>query len=167
MKRSVVIGIVVIVAVVLLAVAIPALVNVNEFRPRIEAMLSGALGRQVTLGELSFSLFSGSLRAQDLAIAEDPRFGSGPDNYGAGIQSHAGCGWRLELFHDRSERRRGRARHRRFTHELNGEADHPFQRKVDADAGGRDTRGAGEREYHREGFRGGGEVSFFFRGEIG
>ncbi len=37
-----------------------------------------AVGRKVSLGDLSFSIFSGSLTAQDLSIADDPRFSSEP-----------------------------------------------------------------------------------------
>ena len=62
----------------LAALSLPFFVNANEFRPRIEAAATSAVGRKVTLGDLSFSIFSGSLTAQDLAIADDPRFSSEP-----------------------------------------------------------------------------------------
>ena len=45
---------------------------------RIEKALSDSLGRPVQLGHLSFSLFSGSLVADNVAIADDPAFGSTP-----------------------------------------------------------------------------------------
>ncbi|MDE3196567.1 MAG: AsmA family protein [Acidobacteriota bacterium] len=63
---------------VLAAVSLPLLVNANQFKGRIEAALSSAMGRQVTLGDLSFSLFSGSVTAGNLSIADDPHFGTGP-----------------------------------------------------------------------------------------
>lgn len=63
---------------VLLIVSLPFLVNANQFRPRIEADLTSVLGRKVTLGNLTFSLFSGSLTASDLSIADDARFGTAP-----------------------------------------------------------------------------------------
>jgi AsmA protein len=62
---------------VLLLAVLPFLVNANQFRSRIEADLTSVLGRKVTLGDLSFSLFSGSLKASNLSIAEDARFASG------------------------------------------------------------------------------------------
>ena len=66
-------------AVVVVAIAaIPLFVNVNTFRPMLEEQLTAALGRQVKLGELSLSLFSGSVVAQNLSIADDPQFSSSP-----------------------------------------------------------------------------------------
>jgi len=60
-------GIVVAVLIVA-AIAIPFLVNVNSFRPQIESNLSSALGRPVKVGNLSLSIFSGSVGA-DLSCA--------------------------------------------------------------------------------------------------
>ena len=69
----------IVVAVLLLAaIALPFLVNVNSFRPQIEAKLSEALGRPVTVGNLSLSLFSGGVRADQLSIADDPKFSNAP-----------------------------------------------------------------------------------------
>ncbi len=68
-----VIGLLIVVIVIL-----PFLIPVNQFRPTIEEKASAALGRKVTIGNLSFSLISGSLAAQDLSIAEDSRFGQSP-----------------------------------------------------------------------------------------
>lgn len=62
----------------LLIVRLPFLFNANQFRPRIEADLTAALGRKVTFGNLSLSLFSGSLTASNLSIAEDRHFGTSP-----------------------------------------------------------------------------------------
>src|SRR5580698_10550868 len=68
-----------IVVVVLLAIAtVPLFVNVNTFRPALEGQLTTALGRQVKLGELSLSLFSGSVVAKDLSIADDDKFSPTP-----------------------------------------------------------------------------------------
>jgi len=78
MKRAIQITLVVVAVLVVLAISLPFLVNANQFRPRLQAALSSALNRQITLGDLSFSLFSGSVGARDLSIAEDPRFGPGP-----------------------------------------------------------------------------------------
>ena len=74
MKRALqIIGI--IVAVLLLtAIVLPFVVNVNSFRPRLESELSSALGRQVKVGNLGLSILTGSVSAEDLSIADDPGF---------------------------------------------------------------------------------------------
>ena len=77
-KRALLIVGVLIAILLLAALSLPFLVNANEFRPRIEAAATSAVGRKVSLGDLSFSIFSGSLKAQDLSIADDPRFSSEP-----------------------------------------------------------------------------------------
>jgi len=69
----------IVVAVLLVAaIALPFLVNVNSFRPQIESRLSEALGRPVTLGNLGLSLLSGGVRADQLSIADDPKFSNAP-----------------------------------------------------------------------------------------
>src|SRR2546430_15385506 len=60
------------------AIALPFVVNVNSFRPQIESRLSEALGRPVTVGNLSLSLLSGGVGADQLSIADDPKFGNSP-----------------------------------------------------------------------------------------
>jgi AsmA protein len=66
-------------AVLLLAVLlIPFFVNAESLRPTVEAQLTKALGRKVTIGHLSFSLFSGSLSAENIQIADDPAFSTAP-----------------------------------------------------------------------------------------
>ena len=65
-------------AVILLLLLAPLFVNANSFRPQIEGRLSSALGRRVTLGNLSFSLFSGSLVADNIAIADDAAYSTAP-----------------------------------------------------------------------------------------
>ena len=57
---------------------IPLFVNANTFRPMLENQLSQALGRKVTLRNLSFSIFSGNLVADDISIADDPAFSPRP-----------------------------------------------------------------------------------------
>ena len=71
------IGIVVALLIVV-ALVLPFLINVNAFRPRIESELTNALGRKVTVGNMSLSLWSGSLAADNIAIADDPAFSSAP-----------------------------------------------------------------------------------------
>jgi AsmA protein len=79
MKKSVKIGLAVAIALPILgAAAIRLFVDANTFRPIIESRLTAALSRKVTLGALSLSVMTGSLVANDLAIAEDPKFGETP-----------------------------------------------------------------------------------------
>jgi AsmA protein len=60
------------------AAAITYFVNANTFRPVIESQLTTALGRKVKVGDLRLALFSGSLIAKDLSVADDPEFSSVP-----------------------------------------------------------------------------------------
>src|SRR6202790_4712032 len=57
---------------------VPFLIPVNQFKPTIEAKASAALGRQVQMGNLSLSLFTCSLSAENLAVSDDPKFGQTP-----------------------------------------------------------------------------------------
>jgi AsmA protein len=63
---------------VVLLLAAPFLIPVNQFRPAIEEEASEALGRKVQVGNLSLSLLSGSLSAENLSIGDDPKFSSSP-----------------------------------------------------------------------------------------
>ena len=56
MKRAIKIIAIVVVVLIVALVALPFLINVNSFRPRIESELTTALGRKVTVGNLSLSL---------------------------------------------------------------------------------------------------------------
>jgi AsmA protein len=79
MKKSVKIGLALAIALTIIAAAaIRLFVDANTFRPMIESRLTAALSRKVTLGTLSLSVMTGSLVANDLAIAEDPKFGQTP-----------------------------------------------------------------------------------------
>jgi AsmA protein len=78
-SRFVLIGVGVVVALLVAAlVSIPIFLNADSFRTRIEATLSNALGRKVTVGKLDLSLWSGSLVAQNAAVADDPAFSNQP-----------------------------------------------------------------------------------------
>ncbi len=59
-------------------VALPFVINVNSFRPKIESEASSALGREVTVGNLSLSILSGRVGADNIAIMDDPAFGKSP-----------------------------------------------------------------------------------------
>jgi AsmA protein len=78
MKR---IGLILGITLGLLAVAVvslPFLINANQFRPMLESKLSQGLGREVKLGDLKFSVLSGSVTASDLSIADNPAFSNAP-----------------------------------------------------------------------------------------
>jgi len=54
---------------ILAALALPLLINGNQFRPVLEERLTAALGREVKIGDLKLSLFSGGASASDVSIA--------------------------------------------------------------------------------------------------
>ena len=72
-----VVGIVALILLVLV-VAAPFLIDVDRFRPTIEARLQSALGRQVEIGHLQFSLLSGGVEAQAITIGDDSSFSRSP-----------------------------------------------------------------------------------------
>src|ERR1700691_3388043 len=78
MSRSVRIAAIVIGVLIVLVLIVPFLIPVNQFRSTIEQKASAALGRKVEVGNLSLSLFSGGLGADNLSIADDPKFSSAP-----------------------------------------------------------------------------------------
>jgi AsmA protein len=61
----------------LAALAIPALVDVNRYRPQIEARLEEQLGRDISLGPMSLTLIPLAFRVQNAVIAESPEFPTG------------------------------------------------------------------------------------------
>ena len=78
MRKTVIIGVVVCVLIVLALAVIPRFLDVNSYRGRIQAELQSRLGRPVTLGDINLSLLPPSLLVKDLVIGEDPGFGPGP-----------------------------------------------------------------------------------------
>lgn len=62
----------------LILIALPFFISINSFRPTIEQRLSSALGREVEVGNLTFSIFAGALSAENLSIADDPSFSKRP-----------------------------------------------------------------------------------------
>jgi len=59
-------------------VALPFLLDVNQFRPKLESTLSSALGREIKIGDLSLSLLGGSVGVRDIVIADNPDFSRSP-----------------------------------------------------------------------------------------
>src|SRR5580700_8440338 len=78
MKRNLKIGAIALAILLVILIALPLLINVNSFRPKIESELTSALGRQVTVGNLSLSILSSNVVADNIAIADDPAFGKSP-----------------------------------------------------------------------------------------
>src|SRR5260370_40137809 len=78
MKKTLKIVLVVVGLLVVVVLVAPFLIPVNQFRPMIEEKASAALGRKVELGNISLSLISGSLSAENLSIGDDPKFSSAP-----------------------------------------------------------------------------------------
>ena len=78
MKRILKILGIIVVVIIVVVIALPFFLNVNSFRPRLESELTSALGRKVTVGNLGLSLFSGSVSAENIAIADDPAFSKTP-----------------------------------------------------------------------------------------
>jgi AsmA protein len=73
-KRVVLILAITAIAILLVLVALPFLIDVNRFRPELESKASLALNRQVKLGHLSLSIFAGQVAADDIEVADDPAF---------------------------------------------------------------------------------------------
>lgn len=78
MNRGLKIAAIVIAIIVIIMIAVPFLIDANTFRPKLESELTSALGRPVTVGNLSLSLWSGAVEADNIAIADDPTFSKNP-----------------------------------------------------------------------------------------
>src|SRR3954465_12122411 len=78
-KKKVLIIVGVIFAVfVLIALVLPLFVNVDKLRPEVQTQASAALGREVTIGKLELSVFSGGVMAKDVSISDDPGYSNQP-----------------------------------------------------------------------------------------
>ncbi len=63
---------------VIAIVALPFIIDVNQFKPQLQSQLSRMLGREATIGNLKFSLLSGSVAVDDIAVSDNPAFGNSP-----------------------------------------------------------------------------------------
>jgi AsmA protein len=59
-------------------IALPFLINVNRFRPKIESEATNALRRPMKLGNLCLSILAGTVGIEDISIADDPAFSKSP-----------------------------------------------------------------------------------------
>jgi AsmA protein len=55
-------------------IALPFLIDANQFRPKLESEISVALKREVKVGDLKLSILSGGIAADDISISDDPAF---------------------------------------------------------------------------------------------
>jgi AsmA protein len=78
MKRFIITSGIVVAVLLLLALLAPLFINVDSFRPGLEKKISAALNREVHIGKLEASIFSGGASASDISIADDPAFNKGP-----------------------------------------------------------------------------------------
>src|ERR1700688_3259150 len=72
-RRLKIVGIVVAVLIVIVLI-IPMFIDANSYRPKVESELTQALGRQAKVGNLSLSLLSGGVTADNISIADDAAF---------------------------------------------------------------------------------------------
>lgn len=63
---------------ILILIALPFVIDANTFRPKLESDLTEALGREVKVGNISLSLLSGGVSADNISIADDPAFSKSP-----------------------------------------------------------------------------------------
>lgn len=69
----------IVIAIILLILIItPFFINADRFRPEIQEVLSEKLGRNVQLGHIRVSLFSGDLSADQISISDDPAYSKEP-----------------------------------------------------------------------------------------
>src|SRR5215467_9675864 len=76
MKRFLVIVGIIVGVILVVLLLVPLFINVDSFRPEVEKKLSEALGRQVHIGKISASIFSGAA-ADNISISDDPAFNKG------------------------------------------------------------------------------------------
>jgi AsmA protein len=78
MKRLLIIAGIVVGVIVVGILLVPLFINVDSYRPDVEKKLSEALGRQVQIGKITASIFSGGAEADNISISDDPAFSKEP-----------------------------------------------------------------------------------------
>jgi AsmA protein len=76
-KVLVVLGVLIALLVIVIAI-VPFVFDANRYRPEIESRLSQSLERDVKIGNLQLSIFSGGVTANNITIAENPAYGTQP-----------------------------------------------------------------------------------------
>lgn len=77
-KKPLIIAGIVVGVILIVLLAIPLVINVDNYRPMIERQLASSLGRPVQIGHLSLSIFAGGITADDISIGDDPAFSNEP-----------------------------------------------------------------------------------------
>ena len=77
-KKAMIIVGAVIALVLIVILILPSLINANSYKPEIQAQLGTALGRNVQIGNISLSIFSGGVVVDDVSISDDPKFSASP-----------------------------------------------------------------------------------------
>jgi AsmA protein len=78
MKKFLTILGIIVVVLILIAVTLPFVIDVNRFKPTLETDLTTALGRKVEIGNIGLSILSGSVNVDNVVIADDPAFSHSP-----------------------------------------------------------------------------------------
>jgi AsmA protein len=78
MKRLLIIVGIIVGVIIVAILLVPLFINVDSFRPDVEKKLSEALGRQVHIGKITASIFSGGAQADNISISDDPAFNKEP-----------------------------------------------------------------------------------------
>jgi AsmA protein len=73
-RKPLIIAAAAVVVLLIIIVALPFLIDVNQFKPTLQADLGTALGRKVDVGKISLAIFSGGVAIDDLAVSDDPAF---------------------------------------------------------------------------------------------
>jgi uncharacterized protein involved in outer membrane biogenesis len=76
MRKLAIAVVIVVVIIVGLILALPAIINVNQYRGQIQSELQQRLNRPVQLGQLSLGVFPLRVEASNVIIGEDPNFHS-------------------------------------------------------------------------------------------
>ena len=76
MRRALIAVLVALLAVVVLGIVAVSLLNVDHFRPKLQAELQDKIHRPVTLGQLHLKLFPLSIKADGLTIGQSAAFAS-------------------------------------------------------------------------------------------
>jgi AsmA protein len=78
MKRIGIVLAIVVAAVLIVLISVGFLLDANRYKSELESELSKVLGRDVKVGQLSFSILFGNVAVSDVAIGDDPHFAANP-----------------------------------------------------------------------------------------
>ncbi|MGA8143252.1 MAG: AsmA family protein [Candidatus Acidiferrales bacterium] len=74
MKKILIIVGAVVALLLIVILILPSLIDANRFKPEIQGQLGTALGRNVQIGNIKLSIFSGGVVVNDVSISDDPAF---------------------------------------------------------------------------------------------